>query len=127
MPNNVVHFAIHADDVERARNFYEGAFGWRCEPWGPPGFYRVFTGDEAHPGIEGALHQRTDAKAETGMRGFLCSLGVADVAATRAAVVRCGGVITMERVVIPTVGALIEFHDTEGNVVQAMQYDTPRY
>ena len=27
MPNHVVHFAVHADDVERARAFYEGAFG----------------------------------------------------------------------------------------------------
>jgi predicted enzyme related to lactoylglutathione lyase len=127
MPNNVVHFAIHADDVERARAFYEGAFSWRFEPWGPPGFYRAFTGDQAHPGIEGALHQRTGPRAETGMRGFLCSLGVADIDAARAAIVRHGGTITMEKVNIPTVGVLIEFHDPEGNVVQAMQYETPRY
>ena len=36
MPNNVVHFAVHADDLPRARRFYEAVFGWRFEPWGPP-------------------------------------------------------------------------------------------
>lgn len=29
--NNVAHFAVHADDVERARNFYSGVFGWRFQ------------------------------------------------------------------------------------------------
>jgi predicted enzyme related to lactoylglutathione lyase len=125
MPNKLAHFAIHADDVERARTFYENAFGWRFEAWGPPGFYRVFTGGESDPGIEGALHKRTGPKAEAGMRGFLCTLSVADINAARAAVVKHGGVITTEKVNIPAVGVLIEFHDTEGNVVQAMQYETP--
>ena len=43
MPNHLAHFAIAADDVERARRFYERAFGWRIEAWGPPDFYAVFT------------------------------------------------------------------------------------
>ena len=42
MPNNVAPFAIHADDLPRARQFYERAFGWHFEPWGPPDF---FSGD----------------------------------------------------------------------------------
>ncbi len=36
MGNHIRHFAIHADDVERARNFYAAVFDWRFEPWGPP-------------------------------------------------------------------------------------------
>ena len=43
MPNHLAHFAIPADDVERARRFYEGVFGWRIEAWGPPDFYVVYT------------------------------------------------------------------------------------
>ncbi|MCA9821452.1 MAG: hypothetical protein KC470_02510, partial [Dehalococcoidia bacterium] len=54
----VVHFAIEADDVDRARAFYEGVFGWRFEAWGPPGFYRVLSGTAEAPGIEGALYAR---------------------------------------------------------------------
>jgi predicted enzyme related to lactoylglutathione lyase len=38
MPQNVAHFAIHADDVDRARGFYEQVFGWCFEGWGPAGF-----------------------------------------------------------------------------------------
>jgi predicted enzyme related to lactoylglutathione lyase len=34
MPNNVKHFAVHADDVERAQKFYETVFGWKFKPWG---------------------------------------------------------------------------------------------
>ena len=29
MPNHIRHFAIPADDVERACAFYQSAFGWR--------------------------------------------------------------------------------------------------
>lgn len=39
MPNNVKHFAVHADDVDRARKFYESVLGWQFTPWGPPNFY----------------------------------------------------------------------------------------
>ena len=28
MTNQLAHFAIHADDLERARKFYAGVFGW---------------------------------------------------------------------------------------------------
>ena len=40
MPNDVAHFAIHADDCQRAKRFYEEVFGWTFEPWGPPGRIR---------------------------------------------------------------------------------------
>ena len=43
MTNDVDFFAINADDVPRARNFYETVFGWGFEPWGPPGFYLIAT------------------------------------------------------------------------------------
>jgi len=42
--NNIRHFAIGADDLDRARAFYESVFGWRFEAWGPPGFYLIHTG-----------------------------------------------------------------------------------
>ena len=122
MANNVVHFAIHADDVDRARAFYEGVFGWRFEAWGPPGFYRVFTGTDEDPGIEGALHGRNEALTGTGMRGFECTVSVADLAPIKDAVERHGGAVVMDEFEIPTVGTLIHIQDTEGNVLGAMKY-----
>ena len=50
--NNVVHFAVHADDLDRAQAFYAGVFGWRFEAWGPPDFFRIHTGTPENPGIE---------------------------------------------------------------------------
>ena len=40
MPSNVKHFAVHADDVDRAK-FYESVLGWQFTPWGPPNFYLI--------------------------------------------------------------------------------------
>ena len=35
------HLAINADDVPRAKAFYESVFGWRFQPWGPPEYYQA--------------------------------------------------------------------------------------
>jgi predicted enzyme related to lactoylglutathione lyase len=127
MANNVVHFAIHADDVERARRFYEAVFGWRFEAWGPPGFYNVETGDASHPGIHGALHERSGPLAGSGMRGFTCTVAVDDLADVHARVVANGGSVQHPEMSIPTVGTHIGFVDTEGNEFAAMVYERPMF
>ena len=120
---NVAHFAINADDVNRARRFYQRVFGWRFEPWGPPGFLQIFTGTEDEPGIRGALQGRRELVAGQRTIGYECSISVQDVDAVAAAVVANGGTIVIPRTLIPTVGHLIFFRDPEGNVAGAMQYD----
>ena len=125
MPNNVKHFAVHADDVERARKFYEKTLGWQFNAWGPPGFYLIHTGPEDDPGIQGLMHARAEPRTGTGLNGVEPTFAVDDVDAVAAAVEEHGGKILFPRAVIPTVGALIRFLDTEGNDVGAMQYDTP--
>jgi predicted enzyme related to lactoylglutathione lyase len=125
MPNNLASFAIHVDDVDRARAFYEAVFGWDFEPWGPPGFYLIHTGDEKSPGIQGLMHQRAAARTGTGLNGIEPTFAVDDVDAVAASVVAHGGRLTMAKSVIPTVGALIRFLDPEGNDIGAMAYDTP--
>ncbi len=123
MAYNIVHFAIHADDVERARGFYEAVFGWRFEAWGPPGFYDVVTGDGDRPGIHGALQARDEPLTGTGTRGFVCTVAVEDLAEIRERVMANGGSITYEEIEVPTVGTLTQFVDTEGNEVAAMVYE----
>ena len=125
MTNNLAAFAIHADDVARARRFYEAVFGWKFEPWGPPDFYLIHTGDDAHPGGQGLMHKRQQPRGQGGPNCFECTISVADVDAIAAAVKKNGGKITMEKAPIPTVGEVIYFDDTEGNRVGAMKYDTP--
>jgi len=120
MPNNIAHFAIQADDVARARAFYEACFGWRFEAWGPPGFYNITTGEG---GIMGALYARREPLTGAGMRGYRCTIAVDDVAAARALVLQHGATITSDTSTIPGVGTLIEFADPEGNIVCAMKYE----
>jgi len=123
MPNNVKHFAINADDVPRARAFYERAFGWQFTPWGPPGFYLIRTGTKDDPGLHGALQGRREIVAGKPMFGFECTIGVDSIDETIAAIEKNGGKIVMPKFEIPTVGTLIFFEDTEGTMVGAMQYD----
>jgi hypothetical protein len=123
MSNNVKHFAIHAGDVNRARAFYEKAFGWQFTPWGPPGFFLIRTGTDDDPGVQGALQGRREIVAGKPMHGFECTLGVDNIDATIAAVEANGGKIVMPKFQIPTVGTLIFFEDTEGTIVGAMQYE----
>jgi predicted enzyme related to lactoylglutathione lyase len=124
MPANLASFALHVDDVDRARAFYEHVFGWSFEPWGPPGFYLIHTGDEASPGIQGVMHRRQVPRTGTGLNGVEATFAVADVEATAARVVALGGTVTMPPATIPTVGTLIRFQDPEGNEVGAMRYDS---
>ncbi len=123
MANNVLFFAIHCDDVQRARRFYEQVFDWRCEPWGPPGFYLIRTGDDQDPGIMGSLQGRQQPLTGTGMQGFECTISVDDLDKTIRAIEANGGKIVMPKSTIPTVGTLVYFHDTEGNHAGAMQYE----
>jgi predicted enzyme related to lactoylglutathione lyase len=123
MPNNLASFAIHVDDVQRARRFYEAVFGWVFEPWGPPDFYLIHTGSEADPGIQGLMHKRQTPRSGTGLNGFEVTFTVDDLDAVLAAVEANGGRITMPKAPIPTVGVLIRFEDTEGNDVGAMKYE----
>jgi predicted enzyme related to lactoylglutathione lyase len=58
MANAIVHFEIPADDVQRAKRFYQKAFGWKIsDPW-KMGYYFVETKKKGEEGINGGLMQR---------------------------------------------------------------------
>ncbi len=119
MPNDIAHFAIHADDCQRAKRFYEQVFGWTFEPWGPPNFWRIHTSPDA---VHGALQERRTPVQGQGMTGYECTVAVEDVKAIAQAIEQHGGKVTMQPFVIEGVGTLIMFEDTEGNTAGAMQY-----
>lgn len=119
----VAHFAINADNVERAQKFYGKAFGWRFEAWGPPGFFMIDMGRGSNGDMRGSLQQRRELVPGLKLNGFECTISVPDVDAALAAVIANGGTILMPKAVIPTVGQLFFFRDPEGNVAGAIQYD----
>jgi len=121
MPNNVDFFAINADDVPRARKFYEGVFNWSFEPWGPPGFYLIDTGKEPAGAIRGALQERRELAPNQKMIGFECTITVTNIDQAIRAIEANGGSLAAPKSHIPTVGTVAYFFDTEGNVAAVIQ------
>lgn len=124
MPH-LAHFAINADDVPRAKKFYEKVFGWKFSAWGPPDFYQIQTGrnSEAQPAL-GALQGRRNLVAGQPTLGYECTIGVESIDDTIKAVIANGGTIALPKSIISGVGALAFFRDTEGNVFGAIQFDS---
>jgi uncharacterized protein len=123
MPGRLRHFAINADDVDRARRFYSTVMGWRFEPWGPPDFYQIHN---AGDGLLGALQERRPVGGRT-MPGLELTIGVQSLAHTIAALETNGGVLLTQPFRIDGVGELVYFQDSEGNALAAMQYETGRW
>ena len=80
----------------------------------------IATGTDSDPGIHGAVHSRP--KEGERSVGFECTIAVDDVDTIAKTVEAEGGKITVPKFVIPGVGELIQFKDTEGNIVCAMCY-----
>ena len=121
---NVRHFAMNADDLPRARRFYERVFAWQFEPWGPPGFFMISTGAAKESGVLGSLQKRRELVPGKRMTGYECTIAVEDDVEKIARAVKAnGGRIVMEKATIPGVGDLIFFEDPEGNIAGAMRYD----
>lgn len=118
MPNGLAHFAINAKDPERAVAFYQAVFGWKTEPWGPPGFYLVDTGEP----VRGAIQAVQEQPIPTVIGNWECSLAVEDVDATCAAITEHGGTVTFAKVTIPGVGDIARVTDCEGNTFSVVRY-----
>jgi predicted enzyme related to lactoylglutathione lyase len=117
------HFAINADDVPRAKAFYETVFGWGFQAWGPPDFYQA--PNAGLGGVMGALQGRREIEDGVRMTGPEVTLAVDDIVATQAAIQANGGRLLSKPFHIHGVGTLVWFADSEGNILGAMQYDNP--
>jgi predicted enzyme related to lactoylglutathione lyase len=117
MPNSYLgRFAINADNVSRAREFYQKVFDWEFEPWGPPNFYLIKTGDAPPGGSGGLLQERRELLPGGRMIGFECTIVVENLDQTIRAIEGHGGKMVTEKSRIPSVCTVAYFQDTEGNV-----------
>jgi predicted enzyme related to lactoylglutathione lyase len=118
----VVHFEIHASDLDRAERFYRDVFGWDVQKWDGPVDYRLInTGSKDQAGIDGALVRRRAEANGDGVIAYVCTVQVEDIAATETKVKESGGQQVVDRQEIPEVGQLSYFKDSEGNIFGAMQ------
>lgn len=123
MKNKMTHFAIHIDDMERAKNFYEEVFEWGFASYGPPDFLQIKADKTENGELIGALQSRKYSPLPEKIIGLECTVSVENVDTIIDKVKASGGKILMEKTAIPYVGWLTKFLDTEGNLICAMQTD----
>lgn len=123
MKNKLTHFAIHIDDIERAKDFYDGVFEWSFTSYGQSDFLQIKADKSENGELIGALQSRKYSPVSEKIIGFECTIGVENIDEIIEKVKRNGGQIVMPKTTIPYVGFIAKFLDTEGNLICAMQYD----
>ena len=127
--NRVVHFEIHAKDLDKLQKFYQDVFGWDIKSAGPEygGYRMVMTGKDAPgaqwPGINGGLTPRTGTVpdgSET-VNAFVCTIAVDDIDAYIAKTEKAGGAVSIEKANVPNVGWLVYMKDPENNIFGMLQ------
>jgi len=121
--NRVIHFEVQADDLNRARNFYEKTFGWEISQMmkaeeGGMDYWGLKTGADGTPGINGGLYKR---QPENKLYTYDCTIQVADLDKAIEAVKKNGGQIRGDKMEIPGVGWFAGAVDAEGNRFGIMQ------
>ena len=120
MPNSIVHFEIPADDVRRAKKFYERVLGWKIsDPW-KMDYFLVETKKKGEEGINGGLMQRKMPD-----QPFMNYLAVDSIDAYCKKVEKAGGVVVLpKQEIAPGMGWIAAFKDTEGNIMGF--HETPK-
>jgi predicted enzyme related to lactoylglutathione lyase len=113
----VIWFEIWVSDLERAKAFYGGMFGWTYEPlsaYDPGGGYQqIRAGDSA--GVDGALVFRPD-RPPPASRGTVLYVHVPDLAGAIDRAESLGGTLVQKPTPIGATGGTFAIvTDTEGN------------
>ena len=117
------HFEIHVTDVDKARAFYSGLFGWTFSamPGAEEMGYHLAEGTDFGPGkpLTVGMLRRMDDKPAAGspIRGGTMTFEVADVDERYAWALANGGSEALPPTDMPGVGRFAYVEDGEGNVV----------
>jgi predicted enzyme related to lactoylglutathione lyase len=120
----VVHFEIHAENPQRAIEFYKNIFGWQFQKWeGPMEYWLITTGENDTPGINGGLMKRQGSIDGKAVIAYVCTVDVESVDEAQKKIEKNNGVIVVPKVAIPGMGWYFYAKDTEGNIFGCMQND----
>ena len=117
----MTHFAIHIDDIERAKNFYGEVFEWGFASYGPQDFLQIKADKTENGELIGALQSRQYSPLKEKIIGLECTITVENVDEIIQKIENNGGKILMPKTAIPYVGWITKFLDTEGNLVCVVQ------
>ncbi|MEQ9262327.1 MAG: hypothetical protein RLP14_04100 [Owenweeksia sp.] len=123
MGNTLTHFAIYADDLNRAEKFYQKIFSWGFQSYGTEDFKQIKVSDAEKAPLIGAIQHRKYSPLKEKIIGLEGTIQVKDISQVEQAVKEGGGTLLMPKTAIPHVGWIIKFLDTEGNLLCAMQAD----
>lgn len=114
----VVHFDIDAEDVTRAKKFYEKVFYWKFRHWkGATEYWLIETGGEEEPGINGGLSKREETNPKV-----ILTINVPSRDEFAKKIEENGGKI-LDKMAVPGVGWFALCEDTEGNMFGIMEDD----
>ena len=122
MGGRVVHFEIPFDDGDRAREFYEKAFGWNVTHVPEMDYTMVSTGPTGEQGpsepgyIGGGMMQRSDQT-----KAPVIVVDVDDINAALAKVEELGGKTVQPKQEVGQMGFSAYFNDPEGNLTGLWQ------
>ena len=123
MKNKLTHFAIHVDDIERAKSFYDAVFDWSLNSYGQSGFLQIKADRREDGELIGALQSREYSPVSEKLIGLECTIGVENIDEIVKRIKNNGGQVLMQKTAIPYVGWVAKFLDTESNLICAMQYE----
>ncbi len=110
MPS-ICHFEVSAEDIERAKRFYNKVFDWKFEKDANMDYWMISTTDsEGKPGLGGGLMKRENFPA-----GIMNYIDVNNIAETLKKIEKEGGKILVPQSPITNVGYFAVFMDTEQN------------
>jgi len=113
----VVHFEIAADDVSRAKKFYENLFGWEIKPVPEMEYWLIATSGEN--AVNGGMMKRQ--QPEQRITDYISVSSVADYAAK---VEKLGGKIIVPKMAVKGMGYFAVCLDTEQNPFGLWECDT---
>jgi hypothetical protein len=108
----IVHFEIPTDDLERAKKFYTGLFGWKIEKYpGPMEYWMITTTNEkGEKSVDGGMMQRQNPQ-----QLITNYIGIPSVDEYAAKVEKLGGKVVVPKMAVPGVGYFAVCLDTENN------------
>jgi predicted enzyme related to lactoylglutathione lyase len=112
MSDPMVYFEMPADDVERAKRFYENVFDWKIDYIPRIDYHSVQTRGVEMDGIGGGLIKRKAAG-----QPVMNYVRVSSIEECSKKVIENGGMVVLERQLVPGFGAYSIIRDTEGNLV----------
>ncbi len=115
-------FEIEADDLVRAKTFYELVFGWKftLDKNLPIEYWRIETG-----GTRGGLLQRTAPlpQGPAGTNAFTCSMETDNFDALSEKILSLGGIVALPKFAVTGLCWQGYFQDPEGNTFGLYQPD----